>query len=132
MGDQRIGYIQKLAIVKQILKRMMEMEDNFSFLEEERTFKWWKMGPIEIDIEDIEDDTYYLTVSVSPKMERKRGYAKSCIHYYYRIKGREIEREMTMTLDSPTFKDKGKKVLEELASILNYGNLVLRKKDNAP
>jgi hypothetical protein len=129
VGNRKNGYIEKLSLVKQLLKRMLEMEDNFSFLEEEKTFKWWKMGPIEIDIEDIEDDTYYLTVSLSPKIERKRGYAKSCIHYFYRIKGREIEREMAITLDSPTFKDKGKKVLEELASILNYGNLVLKKSD---
>ncbi len=132
MGDQKIGYINKLSTVKRILKKMAEMEDSFSFLENSDSCRWWELGPVEIEIDAIENDTYYLTVAVSPKIERKRGRAKSCINYFYKIKGKQIERDMLPTLDLPAFKDKGKKVLDELVSILNSGNLVLKKNKNAP
>lgn len=131
MGNKRAGYIEKLTIVKGILKRMYEIENGFSSLEQNGYFEsWWKSGSVEILINDIEDDVYYLTVSVLPKIENKKRRVMSCINYYYTIKGREIERDMTPTLDLPAFQDRGKKVLDELISILSNGNLVLKK--NAP
>ncbi len=131
MGNQKRVYVDTLVTVKRLLRKMTEVEDSLSYLEEKESRKWWVIGPVEIEINDIKNDTYYLTVAVSPEIEKRRGYAKSCVHYFYKIEGKEIEREMAMTLDSPTFIDKGKKVLEELVFILNSGNLVL-KKGNAP
>jgi hypothetical protein len=133
VGNKKVGYIEKLTTVKGILKRMFEIEDGFSSLEQNSYFdSWWKLGSVEILINDIRDDVYYLTVSVLPKIEDKKRRVMSCINYYYTIKGKEIERDMTLTLDLPAFQDRGKKVLDELISILNYGNLVLKKNKNAP
>jgi hypothetical protein len=132
VGSQKTDYVVELAEVKGILKNMAEIEKRLSFLEDENASMWWELGPISIYIDDVESDTYYLTVAVSPKIKKWRRYVRSSIYYYYKIKGRHIEREMLPTQDLPAFRDKGKKVLKELVSILNSGDLVLKKNKNAP
>ncbi len=133
MGNQKTGYVNDLLEVKGILKNMFEIEDKFSFLEGNDAFMWWKLGQFDIYIDIAEDETYYFTVIVYPKIERKgRFVSSSGIYYDYKIKGKHIERNMLLAPNVPAFKDKGKKVLEELISILNSGNLVLKKNKNAP
>jgi hypothetical protein len=139
VDDQRNTYDEKLSVVKEILETMVDMENGFSCLEEYEdkyasSDMWWETESAEIKVNDILDDTYYITICITPIIEAKRGRPKCCINYYYTIVEQNIERDLTLTLDTPSLKDYGEKVLDELVSILNSGNLKLarRKNINAP
>ena len=132
--DQNNDYIEKLETVKEILEIMVDLESGFYCLEdcdeEDLPKMYWETELAEIEINDIENDVYYITVCVSPAVEKKGGHAICCIHYFYRIEGNCIEREFAMTFDVPSMTDYGEKVLNELVFILNSGNLILTRKKN--
>ena len=135
VDDQRNTYDEKLSVVKEILETMVDMENGFSCLEEyENKYvssdMWWETEIAEIKVNDILDDTYYITICVTPMIEAKSGRAKCCINYYYTIVEQNIERDLMLTFDTPSLKDCGEKVLDELVSILNSGNLKLARKKN--
>lgn len=132
MEDPRSVYNEKLMAIKEILEAMVDIENSFFYLQECENEDisnemLWEIEGAEIKINDIFDDTYYITVCVTVMIEAKKGISKYCINYFYKISELNIERDLQITLDTPTFRDYGEKVLDELASILNSESLVLRK-----
>ncbi len=118
------AYNEKVSMLKYMLESMVAMEEYFHYVADTKRLRilnmQWITDVAEIEINDYipEKDLFYITVYVFPA-KTEDDFPIEYIHYFYRVIGNDVKRELVVTPEAVPFYSEGKKVLEELMFILS-------------
>ncbi len=118
-------YNQKIRVLRDMLESMLHMENYFYYMADTRKLNilnmQWFTEEAEIEISEYvpEKDLFNITVYVFPA-KAEEYLSVEYIHYFYTVCGNSIKRKLIVTPEAPPLYNEGKKVLEELMSILSF------------
>ncbi len=124
-GKRNQKYSQNIRALRNMLESMLHIENYFYYMADTRKLNilnmQWFTEDAEIEISEYvpEKDLFNITIYVFPAKAEEYLFVEY-IRYFYTVSGNSIKRKLIVTPEAPPLYSEGKKVLEELMSILSF------------